>query len=128
MSSCRRSPERPLASGAFTYLVPVHVYLAEGATSAFFDTRLALLNPGPLARDGHADVRPRWGRAPWSTRCRCPRARGVTVDPKTVAEMATAEFSTAVGSDQPLIVDRTLRGPWPRATVRTRRRASRRRP
>ena len=37
-----------------------------------------------------------------------PARTRVTVDPKTITGMATAEFSTKVESDQPLIVDRTL--------------------
>ena len=37
-----------------------------------------------------------------------PARTRVTVDPKTIAGMAKAEFSTKVESDQPLVVDRTL--------------------
>ena len=37
------------ASRAFTDFILFYRYLAEGATSSFFDTRLALLNPGTIA-------------------------------------------------------------------------------
>jgi uncharacterized delta-60 repeat protein len=83
-------------------------YLAEGATSAFFDTRLALLNPGTtdttatltFARSGDTTV-VREVAVPARTR--------VTVDPKAkYPEMAKAEFSTKTESGQLLVVDRTM--------------------
>ena len=37
-----------------------------------------------------------------------PAHSRVTVNPKTIAGMPTAEFSTKVESDQPLVVDRTM--------------------
>ena len=49
--------------------------------------------------------------------------RRATVDVEALSGMGTAEFSTAVESGMPLIVDRTLRGRRRGATVRTPRRA-----
>ncbi|MBL8141437.1 MAG: hypothetical protein JNM38_10035 [Acidobacteria bacterium] len=82
-------------------------YLAEGATSTFFDTRLALLNPGNTATTAtltfaRADAAPVVHTVPVPARTR------VTVEPKTIAGMAAAEFSTKVESDEPLVVDRLL--------------------
>ena len=82
-------------------------YLAEGATSTFFDTRLALLNPGDTATTAtltfaRADAAPVVHTVPVPARTR------VTVEPKAIAGMAAAEFSTKVESDEPLVVDRLL--------------------
>jgi hypothetical protein len=82
-------------------------YLAEGATSSFFDTRIALLNPGTtdttatltFARSGTTTV---------THAVPVPGRRRVTVDPKAISGMTTAEFSTRIESDQLLVVDRTM--------------------
>lgn len=82
-------------------------YLAEGATSTFFDTQFALLAPGPT--DAMAVMRfLRRGQPPIGKTVAVPSRRRVTVTPKSIAGLAAAEFSVAVESDQPLVVDRTM--------------------
>jgi hypothetical protein len=82
-------------------------YLAEGATSSFFDARLALLNPNAAAATATITFSTAGG-APVTTVVTVPPYRRVTVDPKTIPSLETAEFSTRVESDQPLVVDRTM--------------------
>jgi hypothetical protein len=83
-------------------------YLAEGATSdTFFDTQLALLNPGEIPTTaaltftlGDGSVIGQQVPVPARTR--------VTVDPKLIPGLAAAEFATRVESDRLLVVDRTM--------------------
>lgn len=82
-------------------------YLAEGATSLFFDTRLALLNPWATAATATFTFS-KVGASPVISTVPVPAGTRVTVDPKTISGMATAEFSTKVASDQMLVVDRTM--------------------
>jgi hypothetical protein len=82
-------------------------YLAEGATSAFFDTQLALLNPGSVATTATLTFTP--ANAPLVvTTVPVPAHTRVTVTPKTIAGLAVAEFSTKVESAERLVVDRTM--------------------
>ncbi|WP_239490219.1 hypothetical protein [Luteitalea sp. TBR-22] len=83
-------------------------HLAEGATGSLFQTRIALANPNVLPAmallrylkpDGTVQAQP----------LSVPAMGRATVDVETVAGMDTAEFSTSVESDLPLIVDRTMR-------------------
>ena len=102
-ASCGTTPARLVAaSGTYTR------YFAEGATSTFFDTTIALLNASGTPTtvsltfqtagvDDVVHVVPMGGRV---------RA---TIDPKTIPGLAAAEFSTVVSSDQPVIADRTMR-------------------
>jgi hypothetical protein len=79
--------------------------LAEGATGSFFDTRLALFNPEATP----AKVTLRFLR-----RSGNPVAHEMTVGARARATVwparliGTAEFSTSVESDVPVIVDRTM--------------------
>ena len=82
-------------------------YLAEGATSAMFDTRLALLNPGIVATTATLTFA-RSGASEVVTTMPVPARTRVTFGPKVLAGMATAEFSTKVESSQRLVVDRTV--------------------
>jgi hypothetical protein len=82
-------------------------YLAEGALSSFFSTRLAMLNPE--TRAGSAAIRyllPGGGSV-GHTRALPARTR-VTVEPGSVGGLAGASFSTLVESDVPVVVDRTM--------------------
>ncbi len=82
-------------------------YLAEGATSAFFDTRLALLNPGETATTATMTFL-RGAGAPVVHAVPVPARTRVTVDPKTLPGLDVAEFSIVVESGAPLVVDRTM--------------------
>jgi hypothetical protein len=82
-------------------------YLAEGATSDFFDTRIALLNPGPTAAATTLRFLPGAG-APIEHPVAVPAGTRVTLDVKDIPGLQTAEFSTVVEADQPLVVDRTM--------------------
>ncbi len=83
-------------------------YLAEGATSAFFDTRLAILNPG----DEPANVLLRFqlsdGTAHTHYVAVPARARRTVDVGGDVDAMEQAEFSTVLESDQAVVVDRTM--------------------
>ena len=82
-------------------------YFAEGATSAFFETRLALANPGTQP----AAVHVRFDRGDGTARSTVvtvpPRqSRKVTVG--SVPGMATGEFATVVETDRPVVVERLM--------------------
>lgn len=87
---------------------PAHtLYLAEGATSSFFDTQIAMLNPGAITTMatitftlGNGQVIPRQVFVPARTR--------VTYVPKRIPGLEAAEFATRVDSYQRLVVDRTM--------------------
>jgi YD repeat-containing protein len=82
-------------------------YLAEGATSAFFETVVALANPGDVPATALLRFL-RGGSTPMSHVVSVPPTGRATVRVKDVPGMATAEFSTVVESDAPLVVDRTM--------------------
>ena len=81
-------------------------YLAEGATSSFFDTQIALLNPGDTATT--ATMSFLTGATSITHTVPVPAKTRVTVSPKTIPGLASAEFSTVVQSSALLIVDRTM--------------------
>ena len=76
-----------------------HRYFAEGATSSLFDTQLAILNPGTVATTATLTFS-QMGMAPITQQLLVPARTRVTLNPKTIAGLATAEFSTEVESDQ----------------------------
>ncbi len=85
-------------------------YFAEGATggSLSFNARFSLLNPGPVA----ASTFLRFLKGDGSTVSHfvnVPSQARVTVDAQTLAGLATAEFSTVVESDVPVVADRSMR-------------------
>ena len=85
----------------------VRRYLAEGATSAFFDMAIALANPGAVPV--HALVR--FLTATGSVLpvpVVVPPRRHVRVDPKVIPALAVAEVSTIVEADAPLVVSRAM--------------------
>ncbi len=82
-------------------------YLAEGATSSFLDTRIALLNPGAIDTTATISFLVA-GAAPVVTQVPVPAGRRVTVDPKMIPGLAAAEFATKIEALQPLVVDRTV--------------------
>lgn len=82
-------------------------FLAEGAASGFFDTRLALLNAGDI--DTSATVTfLRSGHDPVDLSVDVPALTRRTIWPGTIPTLADAEFSTIVTASQPLVVDRTM--------------------
>ncbi len=82
-------------------------YFAEGATSDFFDTQIALLNA--TGRPTTATVRfQRQAPAPEVVKTvNLDGIQRVTIDPKWLG-LTTAEFSTVIESTQPVIADRTI--------------------
>ena len=95
------------AAGAFTYVNIFTRYLAEGATSSFFSTMLALLNPGDTGTVATLTFA-RASGSPVVKTVSVPSRTHVLLDPKTIDGLATAEFSTRIESDQLLVVDRTM--------------------
>jgi len=82
-------------------------YLAEGATGAFFTTRLALLNPG--VEPAEATLRfLRDDGAVLTRSVKLPARRRVTVTPESVVGLEASDFSTVVESTAPVVVDRTM--------------------
>ncbi len=82
-------------------------YFAEGATSTFFDDRLALLN----TTDATADVQLRFLKTTGATvahELRLGPHTRASVDPKALPGLQKAEFSTVIESSQPIVADRTL--------------------
>lgn len=81
-------------------------YFAEGATSSFFDTQIALLN----ATGKQATALVRFQKSDGTEVVQQVSLGGLdrrTVDPKALG-LASAEFSTVIESDQPIIADRTM--------------------
>jgi sugar lactone lactonase YvrE len=96
-------------ANAFTYAKDEYLrFLAEGATSAFFDMRIALLNPGSTAATADLQFLQR-GAAAIHHAVTVPARTRRTVWPAQIAGLASAEFSTVVDSDAPLVVDRTMK-------------------
>lgn len=82
-------------------------YFAEGATSAFFSTELALFNPTTLP----AATLMTFQRADGSTSTRFTSlgiGRRDTLDASTLPALAAAEFSTVIESDTLVVADRTM--------------------
>lgn len=91
-------------------------YLAEGVSSSFFATRLALANPGARAATTSIDFL-RDDGVVVSHGVTVPPLALRTVDTATVAGLAGHAFSSVVASDEPLAVDRTVT--WHDAQGRT---------
>lgn len=82
-------------------------YLAEGATSAFFKTRIALLNTA--AATAHVQLRYLKGDGTVASQVLAlPGLRRQTVDVATLPGLGAAEFSTVVEADDTVVVDRTM--------------------
>jgi fibronectin-binding autotransporter adhesin len=84
-------------------------YLAEGATNAFFDTRISLVNPSPTTAANATMRFLRSSGGPVEHTLTVPALGRRTVNPETdVPGMENANFSTVVESDTLLVVDRTM--------------------
>ncbi len=83
------------------------VYLAEGATSTFLDTRIALFNIDSADTVATLTFQPTGG-SPIAVDVPVPAGRRITFDPKTVPGLAHAEFATKVESSTLVVVDRTM--------------------
>ncbi len=111
--ACISSPESRCFAAVLVPLppappVPAYTrYLAEGATSDFFDTQIALLNPGTANASATLQYLPASG-APITQAVTVPARTRLTINPKLVPGLARAEFSTVVQSSQELVVDRTM--------------------
>jgi hypothetical protein len=80
-------------------------FLAEGATSDFFSTRLALLNPGVTTNNVTVQFLKGTGETVEYKTTVKPTSR-LTLDARAI--VGNAEFSTAVESSGQLVVDRTM--------------------
>lgn len=82
-------------------------HFAEGATGGFFDTRIALFQ----GAGSDLPVRLTFTKNTGEQITRdltLPAARPVTVFPRTIPGLESAEFSTTVSSEAPLAADRTM--------------------
>lgn len=84
-------------------------YFAEGATSGFFDTRIALANPTAVAASVLLRYQTGTG-ATASQMVQLPAYRQATVNPRAVLPLLhnAAEFATVVESSSVIAVDRTM--------------------
>jgi photosystem II stability/assembly factor-like uncharacterized protein len=84
-----------------------HQYLAEGVVNSFFQTQIAILNPGPGS--AIALLRLQGQDAPeQSRRLEIPAGSRTTLTSASLANDVTGPFSTLIESDAPLVVDRTV--------------------
>jgi len=84
-------------------------YFAEGATSTFFDTTIALANP---AAAGTAAVLARFLKSDGTVvthTVAVPALARRTITVKDVAGLAAAEFSTVIETDVEVVADRTMK-------------------
>ena len=98
----------------------VITYLAEGATGAFFDTRLAIANP-TAAAGARADALPARRRHHHPGLPRRPPMSRTTIDVEAIAGLEAAEFSTLIEADVQVVADRTMT--WDERRLRQPRRA-----
>lgn len=82
-------------------------FFAEGATSTFFDTRIALLNPNLVDTTATLTFMPGQG-TPITHALPVAAGTRVTVDVGTLPGMNGQEFSTKVQSNEILVADRTM--------------------
>lgn len=82
-------------------------YFAEGATSEFFKTRLALFNAGPETAHAQLTFMKADGTSASHAIAVTPNRR-FTVDPAQIPALGWAEFSVRIDSDTPLVADRTM--------------------
>jgi hypothetical protein len=85
----------------------VITYLAEGATGSFFDTLLAIANPG----DREALVLCRFQSSTGAVERYYQKVAAhsrVTIDVETLQNMGSVSFSTLVEADEQVVVDRTM--------------------
>ena len=83
-------------------------YLAEGASNAFFSTRLALLNPGSGPATVVTEFLPAAGGVVQVNPSTIPARTRLTQDVATLPNPPGNDFSTVVESDVPLVVERTM--------------------
>ena len=91
-------------AGAFTR------YLAEGATNAFFSTRLATFNPNDVETDVVFRFLGTSGHSTSWVQTLPPRTRATIDLPQRISGNSAPEndFSTTIESDHPVVVDRTM--------------------
>jgi Tol biopolymer transport system component len=82
-------------------------YLAEGATSTFFETQIAIVNPGATATQAKLSFL-RAGKSAITREFTVAAGARFSLDPKAIPGLETGEFSTRIDSDQLLVVDRTM--------------------
>ena len=94
--------EAPVGAPLFT------TYLAEGATNAFFDVRIALVNPNTTVATGTMRFLKSTG-VTVNHPVTIPAMGRITINPELdVPDMADANFSTVVETNVRVVVDRTM--------------------
>ena len=96
--------EAPVGAPLFT------TYLAEGATNAFFDVRIALVNPSATeTANGTMRFLKSTGGHSHITTLTIPAMGRITINPELdVPDLADANFSTVVETNVRVVVDRTM--------------------
>lgn len=103
----RRNCDRPIGCTHPRGFTEHTRYLAEGASSTFFDTRFALFNPGTTTATVLLRFQKSDGTATTHYLALPPMSRR-TVVAAGVDGLQQAEFSTVVESDEPVVIDRTM--------------------
>jgi hypothetical protein len=97
-----------VVQGAHPDAVVSRANLSEGASSEFFDTQIALANP---SRDTAVVATATFDTAQGATfeqsRLMPPSSRA-TIDPKAIPGLETAEFSTSIAADGPIVTARVM--------------------
>jgi matrixin len=83
-------------------------YLAEGDAGAFFDTQVALFNPGPGEVTAWLRIQPE-GAPEQTLPLIVPARSRRTVSNAVFASLSPSSFSTLVEADGQIVVDRTMR-------------------
>jgi hypothetical protein len=92
---------------AFLPSAPSRQYLAEGATGAFFDTNIALLNHYIVPVTATLTFL-RSGQPPLTHTVQVPARTRRDVRPRNLPGLADAEFSTVIDSERPIAIDRSM--------------------
>jgi hypothetical protein len=89
--------------------VDTRAKLAEGATSAFFDTQIDVANPSDTTTVvATATFDTAQGQQHERSLVLFPLSRG-TIDPKSIPGLETAEFSTSLAADGPMVTARVMK-------------------
>jgi hypothetical protein len=97
-----------VVQGPAASAVTSRAFLAEGATSAFFDTEVAVVNPSvDKAVVATATFDTAQGQSVSESKLVWPMGR-VTFDPKSLAGLEAAEFATAIAADGLVVAARVM--------------------
>jgi hypothetical protein len=107
-------PDGDLKTNAEEYAAKTHPrgfeqrYFAEGVVNGFFETQVALLNPGASRANVLLRLQPQSGGGEVPFYIEVPAGSRRTVSSATLGSLITAPFSTLIEADIPVVADRTV--------------------